>query len=224
MQNNLRILTRVDGLCKMASRTKHGKSWIERHVNDPYVKKAQQLGYRSRASFKILEIQEQDKIFRPGMTIVDLGAAPGGWSQVITKLVGSKGKTIALDLLEMEPINGVSVLQGDFLEQSTLDALVAHVAGQPIDWVVSDMAPNISGIIDVDQPRVMELAELAWDFAKQHLKPGGGFLFKIFQGDGFDLFLRTIRKHFKQVNVRKPAASRTCSRELYVLARGYYNI
>lgn len=207
----------------MASRTKHGKSWIERHLNDPYVKKAQQQGYRSRASYKILEIQEQDKIFRPGMSIVDLGAAPGGWCQVLTKIVGAKGRLIALDILAMEPIPGVTVLQGDFTEQSTLDALEAIVQGQPLDWVVSDMSPNISGIIDVDQPRVIELTELAWEFAKDHLKPGGGFLFKIFQGEGFDLFIRTIRKHFKQVNVRKPDASRSASRELYVLARGYYN-
>lgn len=208
----------------MASRTKHGKSWIERHVNDPYVKKAQQLGYRSRATFKILELQEQDKLFRPGMTIVDLGAAPGGWSQVLTKIVGAKGKVIALDILEMEPINGVTFLQGDFTEQATLDALEVLVKGQPLDWVVSDMSPNISGIIDVDQPRGMELVELALDFALSHLKPQGGFLFKMFQGEGFDPFIKNIRKHFKQVNVRKPDASRSASRELYVLARGYYNI
>ncbi|MGE3318161.1 MAG: RlmE family RNA methyltransferase [Candidatus Berkiella sp.] len=207
----------------MVSRTKHGKSWIERHLNDPYVKKAQQQGYRSRASYKILEIQEQDKLFRQGMSIVDLGAAPGGWSQVLAKIIGAKGKLIALDILEMEPISGVTMLQGDFTEQATLDALEAEVKGQPIDWVVSDMSPNISGIIDVDQPRVMELAELAFEFAKDHLKSGGGLLFKIFQGEGFDLFIRTVRKHFKQVNIRKPDASRSASRELYVLARGYYN-
>ncbi len=205
------------------ARTKHGKSWIDRHLNDPYVKKAQQLGYRSRASFKLLELQENDKLFRPGMKVVDLGAAPGGWSQVLCKLLGAKGKLVALDILEMEPIEGVSVLQGDFTEQSTLDSLEALVEKQSIDWVVSDMSPNISGIIDVDQPRVMELAELAWEFARQHLKPEGGFLFKIFQGDGFDQFIKIIRKHFKQVNIRKPAASRSASRELYVLARGYYN-
>lgn len=207
----------------MVSRTKHGKSWIERHLNDPYVKKAQQQGYRSRASYKILEIQEQDKLFRQGMSIVDLGAAPGGWSQVLAKIIGAKGKLFALDILEMEPIQGVTFMQGDFTEQATLDALEAEVKGQPIDWVVSDMSPNISGIIDVDQPRVMELAELAFEFAKDHLKPGGGLLFKIFQGEGFELFIKTIRKHFKQVNIRKPDASRSASRELYVLARGYYN-
>lgn len=206
------------------ARTKHGKSWMQRHLNDPFVQKAQQLGYRSRASFKLLELHEKDKLFKPGMTVIDLGAAPGGWSQIVAKLVGRPGKVIALDRLEMAPLPGVTVLQGDFSELETLERLQAELGDQPVDWVLSDMAPNLSGMIAVDQPRMMILAELAWDFAKQHLKEGGGLLVKVFQGDGFDLYVKTLRQCFQKVIIRKPDASRSASRELYVLARGYYNI
>ena len=206
------------------ARTKHGKSWMQRHLNDPFVQKAQKLGYRSRASFKLLELHEKDKLFKPGMTVVDLGAAPGGWSQILTKLVGRQGKVIALDILEMDPLPEVTFLQGDFTEQQTLENLQAELGEEQVDWVVSDMAPNLSGMIAVDQPRMMILADLAWDFAKQHLKKGGGFLVKVFQGDGFDLYVKTLRQCLEKVVIRKPDASRSASRELYVLARGYYNI
>lgn len=206
------------------ARTKHGKSWMQRHLSDPFVQKAQKLGYRSRASFKLLELHEKDKLFKHNMTVVDLGAAPGGWSQIVTKLVGRHGKVIALDILEMDPLPDVTVLQGDFTEQETLENLQSELGEEQIDWVISDMAPNLSGMIAVDQPRMMILAELAWDFAKQHLKKGGGFLVKVFQGDGFDLYVKNLRQCFEKVTIRKPDASRSASRELYVLARGYYNI
>jgi 23S rRNA (uridine2552-2'-O)-methyltransferase len=204
--------------------TKHGKSWIQRHINDPYVQKAQKMGYRSRAIFKLMELHERDKLFRPNMTVIDLGAAPGGWSQLVSQLVGRKGKVIALDILEMDPLPGVTFLQGDFTEQKALDSLEAELDGLEIDWVISDMAPNLSGMVAVDQPRMMILADLAWDFARQHLKKEGGFLVKIFQGEGFDEYIKTLRQYFQRVVIRKPDASRSASRELYVLARGYYNI
>ena len=206
------------------AKTKHGKSWISRHINDPYVQKAQKLGYRSRATFKLLELHEKDKLFKPNMTVVDLGAAPGGWSQVIVKLIGRNGKLIALDRLEMDPIPGVTFLQGDFSEQSVLESLELLIGLDKVDWVISDMAPNLSGVLAVDQPRVMILAELALDFAMQHLKQSGGFLVKVFQGEDFDLYIKKLRQCFEKVIIRKPDASRSASRELYVLARGYYNI
>ncbi|MGD9591675.1 MAG: 23S rRNA (uridine(2552)-2'-O)-methyltransferase RlmE [Candidatus Berkiella sp.] len=204
--------------------TKHGKSWIARHISDPFVQKAQKLGYRSRASFKLLELHERDKLFKPNMTVIDLGAAPGGWSQIVAKLVGKHGKIVALDRLAMDPIPGVTFLQGDFSEQGVLDSLELLVGDQKVDWVISDMAPNLSGTTAVDQPRMMYLADLAFDFASQHLKKGGGFLVKVFQGEDFDLYIKKLRQSFEKVLIRKPDASRSASRELYVLARGYYNI
>lgn len=206
------------------AQTKHGKSWIARHINDPFVQKAQKLGYRSRATFKLLELHERDKLFKPNMTVIDLGAAPGGWSQILVKLVGKNGKIIALDRLEMDPLAGVTFLQGDFTEQSVLESLESLVGAEKVDWVVSDMAPNLSGTVAVDQPRMMILADLALDFALQHLKKGGGFLVKVFQGEDFDLYIKKLRQCFEKVVIRKPDASRSASRELYVLARGYYNI
>lgn len=206
------------------AQTKHGKSWMQRHLKDPYVQKAQQAGYRSRATFKLIELQERDHLFRPGMKIVDLGAAPGGWSQVLVKWVGKAGKVIALDILPMNELPGVLFIEGDFSAEETLQTLVDNLQAERLDWVVSDMSPNLSGIMAVDQPRVMALAELAWEFAQQHLKKGGGFLVKIFQGEGFDPFIKVLRQSFEQVVIRKPDASRSASRELYVLARGYYNI
>lgn len=206
------------------TKTKHGKSWIQRHIQDPYVKQAQNQGYRSRASFKLLELHEKDRLFKPGMHVVDLGAAPGGWSQVVSKLIGKQGKVIALDLLPIQPMQGVTVLEGDFSADETLLILEQSLNGLPLDWVLSDMSPNISGIMAADQPRIMLLAEMALEFAKAHLKPKGGLLVKVFQGEGFDLFIKTLRQFFDQVVIRKPPASRSSSRELYVLARGYYNI
>ncbi len=206
------------------AQTKHGKSWIARHINDPFVQKAQKLGYRSRATFKLLELHERDKLFKPNMTVIDLGAAPGGWSQILVKLVGKNGKIIALDRLEMDPLAGVTFLQGDFTEQNVLESLESLVGAEKVDWVVSDMAPNLSGTVAVDQPRMMILADLALDFALQHLKKGGGFLVKVFQGEDFDLYIKKLRQCFEKVVIRKPDASRSASRELYVLARGYYNI
>lgn len=205
------------------ARTKHGKSWIQRHLSDPFVQKAQQQGYRSRASFKLLELQQKDKLFRPGMMVIDLGAAPGGWSQVIQQALGAKGKVIALDKLPIEPIDKVVFIEGDFCQAETLNSLQAQCNEEAIDWVVSDMSPNLSGIMAIDQVRTMELAELAWDFTKQHLKKDGGFLVKVFQGAGFEHYLKDLRQHFRQVAIRKPSASRNASRELYVLAQGYYN-
>ncbi len=206
------------------AKTKHGKSWISRHINDPFVQKAQKLGYRSRATFKLLELHEKDKLFKPNMKVIDLGAAPGGWSQVIVKLIGRNGQVIALDRLDMAPIPGVTFLQGDFTEQAVLDELESLMGPDKVDWVISDMAPNLSGMVAVDQPRMMILADLAFDFALHHLKQGGGFLVKVFQGEDFDLYIKKLRKSFEKVIIRKPDASRSESRELYVLARGYYNI
>ncbi len=206
------------------AKTKHGKSWIKRHVNDPFVQKAQVDGYRSRASYKLLELHQKERLFKDGMNIVDLGAAPGGWSQVAAKAVGRKGQVFAVDRLEMNPIQGVTYLQGDFCEQSTVDTLNTLLGDSGIDWILSDMAPNLSGVVAVDQPRIMILAELAWEFAQQHLKKEGGLLVKVFQGEGFELYVKTLRKFFQKVTIRKPDASRSASRELYVLARGYYNI
>lgn len=206
------------------ARTKNGKSWMARHLSDPYVQKAQAQGYRSRASYKLLAINQKDKLFRPGMFILDLGAAPGGWSQVVASLVGPSGKVVAIDLLDMAPIPGVQFLQGDFLEEKMLEKLEELVGNQPLDWVISDMLPNLSGIPSADQPKIIYLAELALDFAKAHLKPQGGLLIKVFQGEGFEQFHKMVKQVFRQVVIRKPDASRSDSRELYVLARGYYNI
>ena len=195
------------------------RRWIHEHVNDEYVKLARKLGYRSRAVFKLLELQERDKLFRPGMIIVDLGAAPGGWSQVASKCVGAKGRVIAIDILAMEPLSGVEFLQGDFGDDAVLDELLALIGGAEVDWVISDLAPNLSGIDSVDQPKSMELADLALDLAAKVLKTGGGFLVKMFQGEGFDPFLVSVRQQFKKVVIRKPKASRDRSREVYILAK-----
>jgi 23S rRNA (uridine2552-2'-O)-methyltransferase len=206
------------------ARTKHGQSWIQRHVNDPFVKKAQVLGYRSRASFKLLQLQQKAPLFAKGMTIIDLGAAPGGWSQVLAEAVGPQGTVIALDLLEMAPLKGVTFIQGDFCHDEILHQLTAQIGKRRVDWVVSDMSPNLSGIMAVDQPRIMYLADLTWDFAQQHLKKEGGMIVKVFQGEGFDQYIKILRAGFKKVTICKPEASRSASRELYVLAQGYYNI
>jgi 23S rRNA (uridine2552-2'-O)-methyltransferase len=198
---------------------KSSRAWIHEHVNDEYVKKAKKLGYRSRAVFKLLELQERDKLIWPGMVVIDLGAAPGGWSQVAAKLVGGKGRVIAMDILAMEPIAGVEFLKGDFGDDAALAELMDMLGEVEVDWVISDLAPNLSGIDSVDQPRAMELAELALDLAHKVLKPSGGFLVKVFQGEGFDPFLVAVRQQFKKVVIRKPKASRDRSREVYILAR-----
>ena len=202
------------------ARTKTSKAWMHEHVTDAYVRRAKQDGYRSRSAYKLLEILDKDKLVRPGMTVVDLGAAPGGWSQVLAPLVGAKGQVIALDLLEMEPLRGVVVIRGDFSEDSTLKLLEQHTGDRSIDLVVSDMAPNISGVGLVDQARSIQLAELALEFSLDRLKPGGDLIVKVFQGSGLDEFRKALSIAFGAVAVRKPKASRDRSSEFYLLARG----
>ena len=194
---------------------------MQRHVNDPYVQRAQRAGYRSRAVYKLLEIQEKDRLIEPGMRVVDLGAAPGGWSQVVRQLVGQRGQVVALDILPMEPIQQVTFIEGDFREEQVLAKLNRVLGGQRLDLVISDMAPNVTGVSAVDQPRSMYLCELALDFARETLKPGGGFLVKVFQGEGFDQFVRELRSSFGRVVTRKPEASRAKSREVYLVAGNY---
>lgn len=199
--------------------SKSSRRWLREHFSDPYVKQAQQAGLRSRAVFKLQEIQERDKLFKPGMTVIDLGAAPGGWSEYVVKLVGKKGRVIALDILPMEPIDGVEFIQGDFGDDEFFQQFLDRLKGVKVDWVISDIAPNMSGIDSVDQPRSMALAEMAFDFAIDVLQGQGGVLVKLFQGEGFDAFLLSLRHRFKKVVIRKPKASRGRSREVYILAR-----
>lgn len=201
------------------SRSKSSSRWLHEHFNDPWVKKAQAEGYRSRAVFKLLEIQQKDRLLKPGMTVVDLGAAPGGWTQAAVDLVGSRGLVIASDILEMEPVPGAQFIQGDFREQEVFDSILAALAGRPVDLVISDMAPNMSGERSVDQPRAMYLAELALEFAGRVLRPGGDLLVKVFQGEGIDAFRTDMRRTFRQLQVRKPEASRARSSEVYLLGR-----
>jgi len=193
---------------------------MEEHVNDPWVKKAQVDGYRSRASYKLLEIIDKDKLVRPGMVVLDLGSTPGGWSQVVAPLLGSKGRLIASDILPMEPIPHVDFILGDFTEQAVFDQIMAALEGARVDLVMSDMAPNISGVDAADQASSMYLIELALDMATQVLKPGGNFVTKVFHGEGYEDYLKALRTHFDKVVVRKPEASRSRSREVYVLGKG----
>jgi 23S rRNA (uridine2552-2'-O)-methyltransferase len=202
-------------------RSKSSRRWLDRQLSDPYVKRAQAQGLRSRAAYKLLEIQDKDLLIRPGMRVLDLGAAPGGWSQIAARLVGPGGRVYALDKLDMDPIPGVTLLRGDFREEEVLWALRALLEGSPVDLILSDMAPNLSGAAAVDQPRAMYLAELALDLARELLKPGGALLVKVFQGAGFDQLLKALRGSFAQVLSRKPKASRPASRELYLLAKGF---
>jgi len=199
---------------------KSSRRWLREHFSDPYVKQAQQEGYRSRAIYKLKELQERDKLFKPGMIVIDLGAAPGGWSQLLVDLVGKKGRVIALDILPMDPIPGIEFIEGDFTEQTVLSELMQRLGTTKADWVLSDMSPNMSGIDSVDQPRSIELAELAVELAKEVLHEQGGLLVKVFQGTGFDEFLKALRGTFKKVIIRKPKASRDRSNEVYLLARG----
>lgn len=204
-------------------RSRTSKAWMREHVSDPYVQQAQKDGYRSRAAYKLLEIDERDHLLRPGMTVVDLGAAPGGWSQVAVKRIGAAGVLVAFDLLPMEPVPGVTFIQGDFRGDAALDLLDEALAGRAVDLVISDMAPNISGIGVADQARGIHLVELALEFAVQNLKPGGNFLAKVFQGEGFEAFMREMRDRFSATVVRKPKASRDRSAEVYVLGKGLKN-
>src|SRR5215468_8316063 len=197
------------------------KAWMHEHVTDPYVREAQAKGYRSRAAFKLLELSEKDKLFRPGMTVVDLGAAPGSWCQVLQQRLGPKALIVAVDLLPMDPIAGVRFVQGDFREESTLHALEAALEGRRADLVVSDLAPNISGVASADQARSVLLGELALEFAGRCLQPGADLVVKAFQGEGFDSLQRSLRAWFTKSYVRKPKASRDRSREVYLVGKGF---
>jgi 23S rRNA (uridine2552-2'-O)-methyltransferase len=205
----------------MAKRTKSSREWLAEHESDPYVKQARQMGYRSRAVFKLEEIQRADRLIRPGMTIVDLGAAPGGWSQLAVKLLQGKGRIVALDILPMDAIVGVDFLQGDFSDDAVLAQLEQMLGEERPQLVMSDMAPNTIGIADVDHDRSMHLVELSLEFARQRLRPGGDFLVKVFQGRHFQPFVKELRASFGSVKVRKPEASRQRSPELYLLARAF---
>lgn len=203
------------------ARSKSSRRWLQEHFNDHYVKESQKDGYRSRASYKLLEIQHKDRLFKPGMVVVDLGAAPGGWSQVVASLVGDQGLVLASDVLPMDSLADVTFIQGDFTEAEVFGQLVETLAGRPVDVVISDMAPNMSGIADVDQPKTMYLVELALDMARQVLRPGGSFVCKVFHGEGFDLWMKECKRLFTQVATRKPDASRSRSREVYVVGKGF---
>jgi 23S rRNA (uridine2552-2'-O)-methyltransferase len=202
------------------ARSKSSNKWLKEHFADQYVKKAQAAGYRSRAVYKLLEVQKKDRVIKPGMVVVDLGAAPGGWSQLAVEWVKPRGQVIALDILPMEAIPDVEIITGDFTTDEVYQQLLTHLNGRQVDVVLSDMAPNMSGMTAVDQPRSMYLVELAFDFAMQTLKPGGSFLVKVFHGEGSEAFLKQLRQAFTKVVVRKPDASRDRSSEVYMLAQG----
>ncbi|OFC70936.1 23S rRNA (uridine(2552)-2'-O)-methyltransferase RlmE [Alteromonas confluentis] len=203
------------------ARSKTSKKWMEEHVNDPYVKKAQADGYRSRASYKLLEINEKDKLFRAGSVVMDLGSAPGGWSQIVAPIVGDNGRVIASDILPMDSIIGVDFIQGDFTDEAVYDNILQTLGDDRVDVVISDMAPNMSGVNTTDQYASMYLVELALDMARNVLKPGGSFCAKVFQGVGYDEYVKDVRSSFNKVIVRKPAASRPRSREVYLVATGF---
>ena len=203
------------------ARSKTSKSWLKEHFDDPYVKRSQEEGYRSRASFKLLELQKKDGFIEAGMTVVDLGAAPGGWSQVAAELVGHKGKVIASDILPMDSLAGVEFVQGDFTDETVLNEVLARRDDIRADLVISDMAPNMSGIRDIDQPQAMCLAELAIAMAKVVLKPGAALLMKVFHGEGLDALQKELKLSFNTVKVRKPKASRARSSEIYLLSAGF---
>ena len=204
--------------------SKSSKKWLQERARDKYVKKSKEAGFRSRASFKLLEIQEKDRFIKPGMIVVDLGSAPGGWSQAAKILVGDKGSVLATDILPMAPISGVKFIQGDFTEDAVFAGLIEEVGGDSVDLVISDMAPNITGIRAIDQPGSMHLAELALDFARSILREGAYFLVKVFEGDGIGEFKQILANEFEKVKVRKPKASRSRSREIYLLAEKYRNL
>ncbi len=203
------------------ARSKTSAAWLKEHVDDVWVKKAQQDGYRTRASYKLIELDEKDQLIKQGMTIIDLGAAPGGWSQVVGRKLNGNGVIIASDILPMDPIADVEFIQGDFTEQSVFDDIMAVVNNRPVDLVISDMAPNISGMASIDQPSSMYLVELALDMAQQVLKPKGNFVAKVFQGEGFDEYQQALKQSFDKVIIRKPKASRPRSKEVYIVAKGF---
>jgi 23S rRNA (uridine2552-2'-O)-methyltransferase len=202
------------------ARPKNSRDWVKRHLSDPYVKKANEEGFRSRAVYKLQEIDDTEKLIKPGMVVVDLGSAPGGWSQMAIKRVGANGKVVAIDLLPMEPIEKVHFIQADFSLDEGLNAVVDAIDHQRVDLVISDMAPNLTGIVLTDQARLYALGELAVDFSLKFLKPNGAFLVKVFQGDGFEPFVKLLRSKFQKVAAKKPDASRDESREVYLLAKG----
>jgi len=206
---------------KATRRSSSSRRWLQEHVSDEYVKRAQKEGWRSRAVYKLEEIQRSDRILKAGALVIDLGAAPGAWSQYAVRQLGRTGELIAVDLLPMDAIGGVHFIQGDFREQPVLDEILGRIGGRPVDLVMSDMAPNLSGLEVVDQPRAMYLTELALDFSRQVLKPGGALLAKVFQGSGFQELVAATRTSFNEVRLRKPAASRARSAEMYLLAKGF---
>lgn len=203
------------------ARSKSSGRWLQEHVNDPYVKQAQKDGYRSRSSYKLIELNEKDRLLRPGMIVMDLGSAPGGWSQVAAQLVGAKGRVLATDILPMDAIRNVDFVQGDFREESVLNDILAQLGDDRPDLILSDIAPNISGVNSVDQAASIYLLELALDMVRRVLKPGGTFVTKLFQGVGSDAYLKELRSAFDKVSIRKPAASRPRSREVYLVAKGF---
>ena len=203
------------------ARPKNSKDWLKEHFDDKYVAQAKQDGYRSRASYKLIEICEKDKLIKPGITVVDLGSAPGGWSQVAARMVGDHGRVVASDILEMDSIAGVEFIVGDFTDDVVFQALLDTIGESPVDLVISDMAPNMNGNAVIDQPAAMYLVELALDMTTTILKPGGGYVAKLFHGAGFDEYVKTVRQHFTKVVMRKPEASRARSRETYIVATGF---
>ncbi|MBL4781526.1 MAG: 23S rRNA (uridine(2552)-2'-O)-methyltransferase RlmE [Porticoccaceae bacterium] len=203
------------------AKSKTSKAWLKEHESDEYVQRARKDGYRSRASYKLLELDRAAGLLQPGMTVVDLGAAPGGWSQIAIAAVGDSGHVVASDILNMDALAGVDFVQGDFTDDEVFDEIIETLSGRPVDLVISDMAPNMSGMKAVDQPRAMNLVELAVDFARQVLPQDGVFLAKVFQGEGFDALVRELRVDFTSVAIKKPDASRARSREVYCLARGF---
>ena len=205
----------------MAKKRSSSKAWLKEHRDDPYVQQAQRDGYRSRACYKLLELQDMDRLIRPGMTVLDLGSAPGGWSQVAAEQVGHHGRVIASDILPMDSLAGVEFVLGDFTEDLVFEQILGAIGDSPVDLLVSDMAPNMSGMNAVDQPRSMYLVELALDMARQVLAPGGSFVTKVFQGEGFEELMRDTRGLFVKVLTRKPGASRPRSREVYLVAKGF---
>lgn len=203
------------------ARSKTSAAWLKEHVDDVWVQKAQKDGYRSRATYKLAEIDDKDRLFRPGMTVIDLGSAPGGWSQLLSERLGGRGTILASDILPMDAIPDVQFIQGDFTEEDVLQQLLDAMGNRQADLVISDMAPNLSGMNAIDQPKAMYLVELALDLAEQVLKPGGDFLAKVFQGEGYEEYLKLLRSRFDKVLTRKPEASRARSREVYLLGRGF---
>ena len=203
------------------ARSRSSHRWMQQHVSDPFVKQAQKDGYRSRASYKLIELNEKDRLIRPGMLVMDLGSAPGGWSQVAGRLVGAKGRVLATDILPMDPVRNVEFIQGDFTEESVFNQILAALQGEKPDLIISDISPNLSGIDSADQASSMYLVELALDMARKVLKPRGSFVAKVFQGSGSDAYLKELRSSFEKVSIRKPEASRPRSREIYVVAKGF---